>query len=304
MPFRLHAIVTAVLLATCSAPLHAQASPAPYRVSFQSEQYDLPRSSNGVAYRLFVRHPIRAPEPGEQAIAIYVLDAQWNFPAVAAMHANSEALGHLPPIYYIGVSYQNEEPGELLEANRTRDYTPTAFRPVDPASHFLRPEGYEGSGGADAFLTALEKEIVPFVERRFPVDSTIRGIVGKSMGGLLATHALLTRPNLFSHYLIISPALWWDDYFLPYPQRAVMRTEGKSHAQHMARPTHVWIGMGEGEERLGMLADVYVLGRSLRLRSDPNLDLTIRLLPGEIHESVFATGFATGLRALFPMATR
>jgi hypothetical protein len=47
-----------------------------------------------------------------------------------------------------------------------------------------------------------------------------------------------------------------------------------------------------------------VPARSLRLRNDPNLDLTVKVLPGEIHESVFAPAFAAGFRALFTRSRR
>ncbi|MCG7859670.1 alpha/beta hydrolase, partial [Flavihumibacter sediminis] len=31
------------------------------------------------------------------------------------------------------------------------------------------------------------------------------------MGGLLATEILLTKPALFTKYIIVSPSLWWDN---------------------------------------------------------------------------------------------
>ena len=48
-----------------------------------------------------------------------------------------------------------------------------------------------------------------------------------------------------------------------------------------------------------MLADVYVLGRALRLRNDRNLDLDIDIIPDEVHETVFAPAFARGIKKLF-----
>ncbi len=265
---------------------------------FEMEVIDLPVAANGVGYRLFVRKPIAAPRDGERPIVVYLLDALWDTPAVAAAESNSEFLGHLPPIYYVGIGYQDENEGARLEANRTRDYTPSAWAPEDPSQHFLKPVDYLHSGGAPAFLDVVEREIIPIVESRYSVDTATRVLVGKSYAGLLATTALLTRPGLFSHYLIISPALWWDDYFRDYRDRAVMRLEHEGHATKLPRATRVWIGMGSGEEQLGMLADVYVLGRALRLRRDPKLDLTIEVLPDEVHESIYIPAFARGIRHL------
>ena len=67
-----------------------------------------PRGAGGEfhrRHRLLVRKPVREPRSGEQAIAVYVLDAQWNLPAVATMHANIESLAHVPLLYYVGVGY-------------------------------------------------------------------------------------------------------------------------------------------------------------------------------------------------------
>lgn len=289
-------LIASMLLAAASS-LPAQ-QVTTWKPPFTMEVIDLPVSANGVAYRLFVRKPISEPSEAERPIAVYLLDALWDTPAVAAAESNGEFLGHFPPIYYVGVGYQDENDGMRHEANRTRDYTPTAWAPEDPSRHFLAPVDYEGSGGASAFLDVLERQVIPYVESRYPVDPGRRVLVGKSYAGLLATTALLTRPALFSDYLIISPALWWDDYFRDYRDRAVMRLERQGHGDGLSRSTHVWIGMGSGEERLGMIADVYVLGRALRLRRDPNLDLAIEVIPGEVHESVYMPAFTRGIRHL------
>ncbi len=286
-------------LALLLLPAFASAQPArAWSPPFDAEVIDLPVARNGIAYRLFVRKPISAPRNGEKPIVVYLLDALWDFPAVVAAQSNSEFLGHFPPIYYVGVGYQDENARQRREEHRTRDYTPTAWAPADPSQHFLVPIDWQGSGGATAFLDVLEHEVMPFVRQRYDVSATTTMLVGKSMGGLLATTALLTRPALFSHYLIISPALWWDDYFVAFEERATMRLEREGHGRKLAAPTKVWIGMGDGEERLGMLADVYVLGRALRLRNDRNLDLTIDVLRGEVHESSFMPAFARGIKHL------
>ena len=70
---------------------------------------------------------------------------------------------------------------------------------------------YENSGGADAFLAVIEKQIIPFIENRFDVSQSDRVLIGKSMSGLAVVHTALSKPELFNRYLIISPSIWWDD---------------------------------------------------------------------------------------------
>ena len=143
---------SAARLALVLLPVAASAQQVrPWTPPFDAEVIDLPVAQNGVAYRLFVRKPISEPQGGEKPIVVYVLDALWDFPAVVAAHSNSEFLGHYPPIYYVGVGYQDENQRMRREEHRTRDYTPTAWAPADPSKHFLKPVDWEGSGGAAAF---------------------------------------------------------------------------------------------------------------------------------------------------------
>lgn len=162
----------------------------------------------------------------------------------------------------------------------------------------MQPADYVGSGGAAKFLDVLEKQVIPAVEQRYAIAGPQRVVVGKSLGGLAAAFALLSRPQLFSHYLIISPALWWDDYFFDFDQRAIGQLEQQTHKNKLQSPVGVYIAMGDGEERLGMLADVNVFARSLRLRNDPNLALKVQQLPGEIHQTIFPAGYVYGIRHL------
>lgn len=69
------------------------------------------------------------------------------------------------------------------------------------------------SGHSENFISFLEKELQPFINSNYKTD-TLSTIIGQSLGGLVATEILLKQPNLFDHYMIISPSLWWDDQSL------------------------------------------------------------------------------------------
>tara|TARA_R110002096_G_scaffold33290_3_gene96289 strand:- start:119 stop:1009 length:891 start_codon:yes stop_codon:yes gene_type:complete len=280
----------------------AQADPQalqaqPYEFPFEVEVFDLPVSANGIAYRLYVRLPLLDEERRTAAPGVfYMLDGDWYFPTLAAGVFNTESFGHTPDAYMVGIGYQDTETVSVT-AHRTRDYTPTTFTPPD-ASHPLRPSDYEGSGGAEAFLNVLETEIIPFIEARYPLDASQRGLIGKSYGGLFASYALLTRPQLFRQMSIISPSLWWDDFMLPRDQRAIMRLEAQTRDQLMPAPTRVVFTAGSEEERLGMVTDVNTFTEALAARHDANLDIAWRVLDDERHESIFPRAIMTSLRLL------
>jgi enterochelin esterase family protein len=61
---------------------------------------------------------------------------------------------------------------------------------------------------SDAYLDFLEKEAVPEIAKKYPVADSAGGrlVVGASMGGLIATYAVLTRPDFFGNSGAQSPS--------------------------------------------------------------------------------------------------
>ncbi|MEZ6023767.1 MAG: alpha/beta hydrolase-fold protein [Hyphomonadaceae bacterium] len=161
------------------------------------------------------------------------------------------------------------------------------------------PQDWQGSGGADAFFDYVESTIIPFVEQRYDVSREDRVLVGKSTSGLGATYALLQRPGLFNRYVIVSPALWWDDWLLPRHERWAMRAEAATRASAYPRETRVYFAAGEGEHTFGLVTDVMVLYDALRSRRTENLKLAVEILPGEGHESVYPSAVMRGLIGLY-----
>lgn len=294
-------IAAIVLAATVHTSAVAQQpveiEPQGFTLPISVEVFDLPTAPNGVNYRLYVRAPLRPPAAGERATSVYFLDGSQLFAPTALMTYNQELLNYMPPSYFIGIGYRDSEDG-LAESDRTRDYTPTAFTP--PQGHFLvdSPGEWQGSGGAGAFFDYVESTIIPFIERRYDVSQD-RVLVGKSTSGLGATFALLNRPDLFNRYIIISPALWWDDFEMPREERWVMRAEAQTREAIYPRETRVYFAAGEGEHDFGLVTDVMVLYDALRRRRTNNLKVAIEVLPGESHQSVYPSAVMRGLIGLY-----
>jgi len=84
--------------------------------------------------------------------------------------------------------------------DRMNEYTPVA----DPA---------HGGGGATQHVDHIVDDIIPFIDRSFATRATKQGraIGGSSLGGLAAMHALLTRDQVFSRSLVMSPSVWWSN---------------------------------------------------------------------------------------------
>ncbi len=270
-----------------------------FKYPYDVKVYDLPTASNGIDYRVFVRTPLRPPADGEKSSSFYFLDALANMTPAASMTYNYEIFNYIPSAFYIGIGYQNEGDGPWTQENRTRDYTPTAFAP--PSGHFLENsrKDWENSGGASAFFDVVEKEIISFIESQFDVDPNYRVLIGKSTSGLGATYAALERPGLFNRYVIISPAIWWDDWLNSREDRWVMKAARKTAKTVYPKETRIYFAVGEAEERLDLVTDLYVLTKSLRKRRNTNLKINLEVLKGEQHEGVFPAAFMRGIAGVY-----
>jgi predicted alpha/beta superfamily hydrolase len=163
------------------------------------------------------------PEPGSGSKTIYVLDGQAQFKTVVdALSALGENR-HL----VIGV-------GNIWL--RDRDYTPTKVSPsasVDAAAAAM-------SGGGERFFAHLAKELLPYVDSRYPVGSS-RILIGHSLGGLLAVNILLNHPGVFGRFIVIDPSLWWDN------SRVVM--EANARLRRSFAPTALFLAIANSKNK-------------------------------------------------------
>jgi predicted alpha/beta superfamily hydrolase len=91
----------------------------------------------------------------------------------------------------------------IATVDRRRDYT-------EPSKVPEEQKAFPTSGGSAKFIAFIEKELQPFIQKKFRTTSS-KTIIGQSLGGLLATEILLTKPSLFNKYIIVSPSLWWSN---------------------------------------------------------------------------------------------
>ena len=91
----------------------------------------------------------------------------------------------------------------ITNVDRQRDFT-------FPTKNKQDQEDFPTSGGSADFIRFIEEEVHPLVRSAYKVSDT-ETLIGQSLGGLLATEILYTKPYLFDHYIIVSPSLWWND---------------------------------------------------------------------------------------------
>jgi predicted alpha/beta superfamily hydrolase len=168
-------------------------------------------------------------------------------------------------------------------AQRVDDYTPTA----------MAWAGQRIGGGAAAYARFLAEELKPLIDRRYrtrpePVHTAVGG---SSMGGLLTLWLALHRGEVFGSALVVSPAVWWDDF---HAVRDVLAL-----APAPAPRPRLWldIGLREGDEAL---AGARQLRQALMARGWTAETLAYAEVPGASHDEIsWAARFEGMLRFLY-----
>lgn len=167
--------------------------------------YTLPRTQvhplivNGEPLELLVSLPQR-PAPAGGFPALFLLDGEDDFAAAAMLGPSGD-----PDATYavIGLAYPEGA------SRRGHDYThvstgmPTAENDRNPAG-----------SGADAFLAALEEQMIPYAVKQFGLNRQRLILFGHSYGGLLTLYNVLSKPQLFWGYIASSPSLWYAEGWL------------------------------------------------------------------------------------------
>lgn len=128
---------------------------------------------------------------------IYVLDGGVHFPTVTDILSRLYKETGDSKVIVVGI-------GNIWE--RDRDYTPTRIT----SSPWMDPHTIKKTGGGEKFISFLEKELIPYINLKYPASDT-RVLLGHSFGGLAVINTLLNHTKLFKHYIAIDPSMWWDD---------------------------------------------------------------------------------------------
>ncbi len=210
---------------------------------------------------------------------LYMLDGQNVFDGNTAfikgkewrVDENAEALinaGLVAPIIIVAVAN-----GEI---KRMDEYTPVK-------------QGNLGGGKAEDYIKFLQTELMPWVEKTYPVKkgASNTGLAGSSLGGLFTAYAGFQYPSLFGRLGIVSPSVWWGD-------RYIVKNAKKTKAR-------IWLDIG-AKEGPQAVADTRAFNDKLvELGWKTGKDLAyIEVADGEHNEASWASRMGEMLMFLFP----
>lgn len=128
---------------------------------------------------------------------IYLLDGSINedFIHIAglAQFGSFSWINMIPETIVIGIA----------NTDRKRDFT-------FPTNNKKDKKDFPTTGKSEKFIHFIKKELQPLIDKKYNTSS-LKTLIGQSLGGLLATEVLFKSPDLFDNYIIVSPSLWWDN---------------------------------------------------------------------------------------------
>lgn len=202
---------------------------------------------------------------------------------------------HVVGLYqFNNFSWINRVPKSIIvgiaTVDRRRDFT----FPTNIAADIKR---YPTTGRSNKFLDFIEKELQPYIKKKYKTNAE-KTIIGQSLGGLLATEILFKRPTLFNKYIIISPSLWWDNGSLLNMQSGIL-------LKTFTQKTGIYIGVGkEGLTPTDiprvMEVDANFLAEKINKSASKSLDIYFDYLPQEDHATVSHQAIFNALRLLYP----
>ena len=144
-------------------------------------------------------------------------------------------------------------------------------------------------GGAKKFLTFIEQELIPDVEKRYRTHST-RIIAGASAAGVFSLYAMQQRPGLFNAHIAYSPAVWWNAGAMVERTKKWLSTKPSESA---------YVYMNMGNEGLPMRPYYDALLTAFSNHENPHLSLVVNEHPGVSHGLTSAAGIFNAYQSFF-----
>jgi predicted alpha/beta superfamily hydrolase len=277
-------------------------SPRPFHDPLVQEM-TLTSGINGRSYILRVRVPESYAASGADYPVMVVLDGEGLFNLVSDLapievgwsRAPLDREAHPVPEVIIASVFLPRDPADPFRRNF--EYMP-AMAPDSEApssrDYMHKVEKLFGVkmkfGGAENFFQILAKEMLPAIEKTYRTDPSRRILVGSSASGSFAAYSLFKQPDLFTDYMIISPAV----------PPEIFRMEAEWNAAHDDLPARVLLTAGEREvsEPLGIFSATAKLSEVLTNRRYAKFDLETWIVPGANHVQTQAPSISRGLSRL------
>jgi len=210
---------------------------------------------------------------------IYLLDAETQFLSATGIVKYLAANEFIPDSIIVA----------LPNTIRIRDFTPPiSVAPQSRMQTFINSK-FPLSGGANRFISFLQNELIPYIDDRY---STLpnRMIIGHSNGGVLALHALVSIPDLFVNYIIISPSAWWSEEEIDQNINMLFKTKPDIKGN-----LYLTVGNEGGQ----ILSNGLRITANLEMTAPDSFSWRFKQMENESHTSISVPSILNGLKKTF-----
>lgn len=224
------------------------------------------------------------PKDAEKYPVIYLLDgsADEDFIHISGLvQFNSfEWINQVPKSIVVGIA----------TVDRRRDFT----FPTTVENDKTR---FPTTGHSDKFIAFIEKELQPFIDKKYKTTES-KTIIGQSLGGLLETEILFKKPSLFNKYVIVSPSLWWNN-------GSLLNIDSEIFQENFKQQTEIYVAVGkEGltptEIPRVMEVDANLLAEKIKASKSKNIKVYFDYFPEENHGTILHPAVSNSFKFFYP----
>ncbi|PWV56342.1 alpha/beta hydrolase-fold protein [Chitinophaga sp. S165] len=216
---------------------------------------------------------------------LYVLDGDAHFAYLQTMMQQLSLNGNtaLPQMIIVGIA----------NTNRTRDLTPTS----DPK--------IPDSGGGEQFTSFLEKELLPYIDSKYPT-APYRVYSGHSLGGLMVMNTLIHHPGLFNAYIASDPSIFWNNSMILSSVDSLLEHQDFKNKKLYLAVAHTMnqyldTVQVKNDKAMGSIHTSAILQLADKLKKHPgnHLNWSYKYFPDDYHNSLPLIAQYEGLRSTF-----
>jgi uncharacterized protein len=220
--------------------------------------------------------------PTDSLPIVFVLDADMSFGLVYDIVRWLNWGREIPYVAVVGISYGTGQ--KDWWAKRSRDFSESK----DATKLW---GDWPLAGGAANFKSFIENELFQFLESEYKLKGYSKTIIGLSFGGLFCADVLFSKPELFKNYIILGPALLWND-------KEIFKQESKFAENHSTLNAFVFTSIGElDNEDIKTPYNEFI--NQIKSRNYKGLTLETWTVENEDHLSMLPASVTRGLRTIF-----
>jgi predicted alpha/beta superfamily hydrolase len=217
---------------------------------------------------------------------VYLLDANFHFPALAPAIKQYEKGGLLPHIILVGIGYKSFQPMDSL---RVRDY-------LFPAG--LPSGDLNAAGGGQNFDRFIKDELLPGIDSTYRTDKTNHSLLGHTFGGYFSLYSLLnqaaTNGRTFKNFAAASPSLWYNNSYLK-------QLAGKLKIRSNTNTLNIYMTVGGRENDERNIQPVRPLGQDITKENIKGINFQYKVLSELGHLDVANIPFIKSLQSFYPL---